>query len=77
MVSDRGARRRLLKEVGAGGRDDVVGTVVKVGFVKRVVPSCGLKENAGKPSACDVVVLGTSAVAPAELSESPPSAGLT
>lgn len=60
----------------AGGRDDVEG-IVKAGLVDRGVPSCGLKVNVDdSPSVCGAVVLGASALVPAESDEAPLSTGL-
>lgn len=75
-VSGRGACKRLLKEVAAGGKD-VVDGIVKAGVVDRSVPSCGLKVNVDdSPNACGVVVLGPSALGTTESDEAPLSTGL-
>lgn len=83
VVSCRGARRRLPKEV-ATGEKDVVEGMPKVGFIEGVVPSCGLTPNVDVPSTCGVVVpstcgvvvFGASVVALAISVELPVSAGL-
>lgn len=74
-VSDRGARRRLPKEVVAVEKEDVEG-MVKVGFIEGVFPSCGLKVNVDVPNPCAVVVFGASAAAPVGSDELPVSADL-
>lgn len=75
VVSCRGARRRLPKEV-ATGEKDVVEGMPKAGFTEGAVPSCGLTANVDVPSTCGVVVFGTSVVALANSVELPVSAGL-
>ncbi len=73
-VSDGGARNRLLKEVAAGGKEDVEG-MVKLGFIEGTVPSCVLKVNVDEPNPCAVVVLGASAEVPVDSNELPVSSG--
>lgn len=75
VVSCRGARRRLPKEV-ATGEKDVVEGMLKAGFTEGAVPSCGLTANVDVPSTCGVVVFGASVVALANSVELPVSAGL-
>lgn len=79
VVSCRGARRRLPKDVASG--EKVVEGIVKVGFTvgftKLAAASCGLAAGVGVPRPCGVIVFVASVVA---LSNSavvlPGSAGL-
>lgn len=74
-VSDKGARRRLPKEVSAVVKEDVE-AMVKVGFTEGAVPSCGLKVNVDVPNPCAIVVIGASVAAPVDCDKLPVSAAL-